>query len=89
LGRHKEQLRHDDLFWVFYEGHGARALRRGKWKAIEQPLHTPIRLYDLEGDISEKKDLAGKHPEIVEQMRKRMDESYTPSERWHLPKPEQ
>ena len=87
LDKHDDQQQHDDLFWVFYEGKGARALRRQKWKAIEQPLHSPIRLYDLESDISEKNDLAGEHPEIVEQMRKRMDESYTPSERWRLPDP--
>ena len=87
LGKYDDQQQHDDLFWVFYEGKGARALRRQKWKAIEQPLHSPIRLYDLESDISEKNDLAGEHPEIVEQMRKRMDESYTPSERWRLPDP--
>ena len=87
LGRPAEQRQHDDLFWVFYEGQGARALRWGEWKAIEQPLYTPLRLYDLESDIGEQHDLASDQPEIVAHMRKRMDESYTPSARWQLPKP--
>ena len=31
----------------------------GKWKAVQQPIATAIRLYDLDKDLGEKKDVAG------------------------------
>jgi arylsulfatase A-like enzyme len=80
----QKQKERTDLFWVFYERGGARALRMGKWKAVQQPINTAIRLYDLDADIGETTDIAVKHPEIVAKMKKRMDESYTPSEKWKL-----
>lgn len=85
LGRKEEQKKHDHLFWVFYERRGARAVRMGRWKAVEQPLHAPIRLFDLEEDIGEENDLAGKRPDIVGRARDIMDKAYTPSKRWKLP----
>ena len=87
LGRPDQQVNHADLFWVFYEGGGGRALRQGAWKAIEQPLHTPVRLYHLEQDISEQTNLADQHPDLVAKLTHRMAVSYTPSERWKLPQP--
>jgi hypothetical protein len=59
----------------------------GKWKAVQQPINTAIRLYDLETDLGETTDLAAKHPEIVALMKQRMEEEYTPSERWKMPQP--
>lgn len=85
-GNEKAQAKHESLYWAFYERGGGQALRMGKWKAVQQPIDAPIRLYDLEQDLGETTDLAAAHPEIVETMKQRMVDSYVPSERWVLPK---
>ena len=83
-GRGKQQ-KHDFLYWAFYEGGGARAMRMGNFKAVQQPIHTDIRLYDLADDLSESNDIAAQHPAQVEKMQKLMDAAYEPSERWKFP----
>lgn len=87
LGYQEEQEQHDSLYWAFYERGGARALRMGNWKAVQQPYHTPVRLYNLEKDISEENNLAEQKPDLVEKMTRLMDEAYTASERWQFPQP--
>lgn len=87
LGQSDAQQQHEDLLWIFYERGGARALRRGNWKLIEQPMHTPPRLYNLEADLAEKMNVAGDHPDLVNQMVTRMEQLYEPSERWKIPPP--
>ena len=86
LGKDGQQ-NHDYLFWAFYERGGARAIRTQEWKAVQQPIHTAIRLYDLDEDISESNDLAADHPEVVAQLKTLMDQAYKPSDRWKFPKP--
>jgi arylsulfatase A-like enzyme len=80
-----EQKQHDVLYWAFYERGGARAVRMGKWKAVEQPLGTPVQLFDLEADLGEQKNLAEAHPAVVAEARRRMAAADTPSERWRFP----
>jgi arylsulfatase A-like enzyme len=86
-GNRDRQKQHDYLYWVFYERGGAEAVRQGKWKAVEQPLGTPVQLYNLEEDLGEQKDVAGQHPERVEKLRAVMKEAYVPSPDWQLPPP--
>ena len=82
------QREHDYLYWAFYERGGAQAVRMGRrWKAVLQPLGTPMRLYDLTQDISEEKDLAKEHPEITERAAELFKASYAASDRWKFPKP--
>ena len=66
---------------VYYSKKGElRGIRVGEWKLLEFAAANQKRpkqkkqtaLYDLEEDISEKKNLAEEHPEIVESLRKRM-----------------
>jgi len=85
LGQTEKQKQHDWLYWAFYERGGAQALRMGKWKAIQQPIHTPVRLYDLSEDVAEKNDLAAEHPDVLAKMKKIMDKAYEPSDRWKFP----
>jgi arylsulfatase A-like enzyme len=85
LGHPEKQKKHEILFWAFYERGGARALRMGNWKAVQQPIKTPVRLYDLEKDIGETRNVAKENPEVVEKMTKIMDREYTPSEKWKFP----
>ncbi len=87
LGNITAQKQHKYLYWAFYEGEGAQAVRQGHWKAVQQPYHSPIRLYDLSTDIGERKDLASDHPKVVKEMQHLMVEANTPSERWKFPKP--
>ena len=82
-----EQAVHDYLFWAFYEAGGARALRAGDWKVVQQPYRAAIRLYNLADDIGETKNLADEHPEIVTRLTRVMDDAYVPSDRWQYPKP--
>jgi arylsulfatase A-like enzyme len=85
VGRGHEQQQHDHLFWFFYEQGGARAMRRGAWKAVQQPLDSPVRLYDLAEDVGEQNDVAASQPEIVADLQRRMEETYVPSARWRFP----
>ncbi|MEQ8791904.1 MAG: arylsulfatase [Pirellulaceae bacterium] len=80
-----KQPPHDHLYWAFYERGGARALRMGDWKAVQQPFNTPVRLYNLASDLPEANNVAGEHPDLVAKMTKIMDAEYKPSERWKFP----
>jgi len=85
MGKPEEQKQHDYLYWAFYERGGAQAIRQGKWKAVQQPYHTPVRLYDLEKDIGEEHDLAASQGEIVARLSELMQQAYAPSDRWQFP----
>jgi arylsulfatase A-like enzyme len=56
---------HEMLFWRVGRNSAARM---GKWKLL-QLEHDRNRLYDLESDIGEKKDVAAANPEILKTMR--------------------
>ena len=89
LGRKADQKRHEYLYWEYFYGGGIRAVRMGKWKALQRGLHkradAPILLYDLEADLAEKKNVAAEQPQIVERMRKIFAEARTPSAIWRFP----
>lgn len=85
LGKPEEQVQHEFLYWAFYEAGGARALRAGDWKAIQQPITGPVRLYNLADDLNEANDLAGEHPEMVAKFTRLMDGAYEPNEKWQFP----
>lgn len=87
-GQPERQARHDYLYWAFYERGGGQAVRMKNWKAIEQPLNSAVRLYDLAADIGEEHDLAADHPEVVADARRAMRAAYRPSERWKFPAPQ-
>lgn len=67
-----------------FSGYGGQvSVRMGKWKATRQNLRknpdAPIELYNLEDDISESKDVAAQHPEIIEKIRGIIKEQHTAS----------
>jgi len=88
LGRLDQQKQHDYLYWEFYERGGKRAVRLGKWKAIQRNLHkdadSPILLYDVEADPAEQHDLAADHPEVIAQVRAAFAEAHEPTDTWHF-----
>ena len=79
-------MSHEYLYWEFYERGSARAVRMGKWKGVARPFHGEIELYDLEKDIGEEKNVATDHPDVVERIRKAMEEAHVKSDLWKLPK---
>ncbi|MAF65074.1 MAG: N-acetylgalactosamine-6-sulfatase [Planctomycetes bacterium] len=72
-------------YWAFYEGGGAQALRRGRWKVVQQPMASAPRLYDLERDLGEREDLAPTRSEVLAELVDLMEQAYRPSPRWKLP----
>ena len=85
LGRESEQKRHPYLYWAFYERGGAQAVRFARWKAVIQPTGSRLRLYDLEEDLGEERNVAAAHPNLVARARRFMKEAYSPSDRWKFP----
>ena len=58
--------------YFYYRGNNLEAVRSGKWKLRRVKKNTE--LYDLEADVSEKINLADKHPEIVKRLAALMEE---------------
>lgn len=63
-----DQKKHDYLFWE-------QAIRMGKWKGVGKP--GSLDLYDLNSDIGEANDLAGKLPDIVAKLSELMEKAWT------------
>ena len=63
FGRARAKSPHKAFF--YYRGNKLEAVRNGRWK-----LHCKknIELYDLKADVSEKNNIANKHPEIVKRL---------------------
>lgn len=71
------------LYWEFYEGTPAQAVRFGRWKAIRRPMHSgAIELYDLEADLYEVNDVAAERPELVRRAAELMEEAHEPAGDW-------
>jgi arylsulfatase A-like enzyme len=82
LGR-PGQKSHDYLYWETPAGQGAQAVRTGDWKAVrlkvKQDPEAPVQLFNLKADPAESRDVAARHPEVVEKVRKIMREGRTES----------
>jgi len=61
----KTDAPHAALFWRFGEQH---AIRQGDWKLLKTRGAAKPELYNLAEDVSEKNDLAEKHPDKVKQL---------------------
>ena len=81
----KQGARKSPLYWEFYEGGSAQAVRFGKWKAIRKPMFTgPIQLYDLSFDFGEQRDMAGRRPELVEHADALFKKYHVPDTHWRI-----
>lgn len=82
----REQPAHPYLYWEFYEGGPAQAVRMGRWKAVRKPGFTgPIALYDLRADLGERHDVAAAHPDLVRQITSIMAREHVASPYWGPP----
>ena len=77
------QQEHEYLYWEFHELRGRQAVRKGDWKLVRynvfDPENTTTELYNIPADPGETKNLAGEHPEIVEELTTLMKQAHTPS----------
>lgn len=85
----EEQPEHEVLYWEFYERGGKRAVRFGKWKAVQRNLKSVdqkdgVELYDLSQDVGEDQNVAQQHPDVVDQALKYFDECHSPSPFWQF-----
>ena len=81
-----EPPRHAHLYWEFFEGGSAQAVRSGRWKAVRRPMFSgPVELYDLEADPGETQDLAAALPDVVERLVMVMQAEHVPSPDWQVP----
>lgn len=93
LGGSAAQCQHAYLYWEWQRynwgkrqevpGGLMQAVRQGDWKAVKQDAKSQLELYDLSADISEAKDLAERHPRVVEQLAALMAAAHQP------PRPQQ
>jgi arylsulfatase A-like enzyme len=68
--------RRDPLYWEFHERGFDQAVRDHNWKAVRRLNRgAPIELYDMKTDISEKNDVASRHPDVVGRMKQLMESS--------------
>ncbi len=54
-----------------------QAVRAGKWKAVRPGPEKPVELYDLSADVSESRDVALDHPELVKKLEGAMRAEHT------------
>lgn len=87
LGRAAEQPPHEFLYWEFYEGAGARAVRLGQWKGVRPKWHAPVELYDITTDSREERNVADSHPNVVQRIERLMVEQHVDDPNWPTPKP--
>ena len=82
------QKQHEYLYWEFHERNGARAVRFGRWKAVQRNLkkqdNPAIELYDLDNDLGETNNLADSKPELVGQAQSFFKQAHSPSRIWKM-----
>ena len=61
----KVQQSHEYLYWQYGK---KRAVRAGKWKAVQVDAAKPIELFNLENDLGEQKNLAKENGEVVKKL---------------------
>ena len=71
---HKQE-QHEFLYWEYGN---QTAVRMGHWKAIRARKDGDWSLYDLANDVSETKDLASQHPDVLNKMIAHADASHEP-----------
>jgi arylsulfatase A-like enzyme len=73
----RPQPQHEYLYW---ELGGQTAVRVGTWKGVRPKPNAPWELYDLRTDVSEARNLAGDHPQLVERIARLAAAAHVPAE---------
>ncbi len=84
----QDQEPHDFLYWEFHEQGGKQAILKDEWKAVRLEVgkdpQGPLELYNLRVDPFEKEDVAGQHPDLVEQFSRLMETERVPSDNFNF-----
>ncbi len=79
---------HDYLYWEFYEGRFAQAVRQGNWKAIRYVMDdSTLELYDLSMDIGEDRNVAARNKDVAERLAALMNDAHVPNPHWEVKLP--
>jgi arylsulfatase A-like enzyme len=70
------------FYWEFWERGFQQAARWRNWKAVKLGPDLDVELYDLSIDISEEKNLAAQHPDIVKLFEEAFVNERVPSPFW-------
>lgn len=84
LGKRRQQKDHEYLYWEFHEGGFHQAVRMGDWKAIRFGTKWPVELFNVKKDISEQRNVARQHPDIVAKVEHIFATCRTDSEHWPI-----
>jgi arylsulfatase A-like enzyme len=97
MGKRDQQVRHEWLYWEFLfmpnmkkkpdaKPTGRQAILNPGlgFKAVRFGRHSPVELYRFEEDTSEINDMAGRYPDIAEQMTKYLNACRSESELWPI-----
>jgi len=68
LGEEKVGRKQPEPEILYWEHEGAEAVRKGDWKGIRPQRGAPLELYDLARDVSETRDVAAEHPDVVREI---------------------
>lgn len=84
LGRPADQQRKDFLYWEFHEGGFQQAaLYQGRWKGLRRGApDAPVRVFDLQTDPAEKRDLAAQEPDLATRLDAYLQRARTDSADW-------
>lgn len=70
------QKQHEYMYWEYLK---QVAVRKGNWKAVKPNPKSEWELYNLKTDISESKNVASEHPELVAELDTYAKSSHTPA----------
>ena len=70
------------LYWETFEPAFWQAARWGRWKAVRPHRDSPLELYDLTNDVSEKHDVSSSHASVVRQFEEYLKTARSESENW-------
>ncbi len=76
------QKPHDYLYWEFPEYNGQQAVRMGNWKGIRKDIRNgnmKLELYNLENDLTEQKNIADQHPDVIHKMEEILIKEHIPA----------
>ena len=83
-GNSTAQKQHEFLYWEFHEGGFKQAaLFQGRWKGIRSGApDAPVQLFDLQGDVAERNDVATKHRDVAKRIGDYLQAARTPLPEW-------
>ncbi len=65
----EKEPRRKAMYWELVDSRFSRqAVRMGNWKATRYGVDSAIRLYDLDSDLGESKDVAAEHPDVIKRI---------------------